>query len=87
MYPLLIEVVGQRRIDAVPMLVKALDHSDAAVRGAALTALGETVPLSGLSLLISQAISPKHAEDGPVAEQALKAASIRMPEREDAPRS
>ena len=39
----LIELVGQRRIDATPALVKALDHPDAAVRSAALTALGATV--------------------------------------------
>ncbi len=81
-YPLLIELVGMRRIDAVPDLLKALDHSDQAVRRAALTALGETVALERLSVLVSQVVAPKNSEDAPVAQQALMAASIRMPDRE-----
>ena len=35
-YPLLIELVGERRVQAVPDLVKALDDSDKTVRSAAL---------------------------------------------------
>jgi HEAT repeat protein len=81
-YPLLIELVGKRRIDAVPALVKALDHADKAVRSAALTALGETVSAKDLSVLIGQVVAPKHAEDAAVALEALKAASVRMPDRE-----
>ena len=81
-YPVLLELVGRRRIDAVPDLVKAMDHSDPAIRGAALIALGETVKLERLSLLISEVLSPKHAEDAEVAQQALKAASVRMPDRD-----
>lgn len=81
-FPLLIEIVGQRRIDAVPVLVKALEHSDRAVRGAALSALGETVALPKLSVLVAQVVTPKHPEDVPAAQQALKAASVRMPDRE-----
>lgn len=81
-YPLLLEVVGTRRIAAVPTLLKALDHDDADVRHAALTALGETVELENLSALIARATKPKHSEDASVAQRALKAASIRMPDRE-----
>jgi len=81
-YPLLIELIGQRRIDAMPALLEALDHADTAVRSAALTALGETVALDGLSVLISQVVAPKHPEDAAVAQLALHAASIRMPDRE-----
>ena len=81
-YQLLIELVGQRRIDAVPDLLKALNHADPSVRHAALVALGETVPLDRLSLLVTQVVSPKYPEDAAVAGQALKAASIRMPDRE-----
>lgn len=81
-YPLLIELVGQRRIDAQPVLLKALEHSDKAVRSAAFIALGETVPLSGLSVLISHVVSPKKAEDAEAAQKALNAASVRMPDRE-----
>ncbi len=81
-YPLLIELVGRRRIEAVPELLKALDHSDAAVRSAALAALGETVSLKRMSVLVEQVVSPQHADDAPAALQALKAASVRMPDRE-----
>ena len=81
-YPMLLQLVGQRRIDAVPDLLKAIDNSDKVVRSAAIIALGETVRLKSLSVLIGQMVSPKHAEDGPIAKTALKAASIRMPDRE-----
>ncbi len=81
-YLLLIELVGSRRIEAVSLLLKALDHSDKAVRRAALIALGETASLQQLSVLISQLVSPKHTEDSEVAQQALRAASIRMADRE-----
>ncbi len=82
MYLVLIELVGKRRIDAVAPLVTALDRGDKSVRGAALAALGETVCAKDLSVLIGQAVAPKHAEDAPVALAALKAASVRMPDRE-----
>ncbi|MES2791676.1 MAG: HEAT repeat domain-containing protein [Planctomycetota bacterium] len=81
-YPLLLQLVGKRRIEATPALLKAMDHSDKTVRAAALTALGETVTLKNLSVLIAAAITPKRVEDAPIAQQALKAASIRMPDRE-----
>ncbi len=81
-YVLLLELVGRRRIEAVDALVKALDHSDKTVRSAALTSLGNTVPAERISLLISQVVAPQHAEDQPVAVRALKAASIRLPDRE-----
>ena len=81
-YPLLIELVGQRRIEATAALLKAVDSSDKVVRGAALAALGETVALKDLSVLVSQAVSPKHKDDAEAAQKALKAAAIRMPDRE-----
>ncbi|MGI9427611.1 MAG: HEAT repeat domain-containing protein [Bythopirellula sp.] len=81
-YALLLRLIGQRRIEAVDALVKALDHTDPAIRSAALFALGETVNLNRLSILISQVESPKHPEDATQAQQALKVASIRMPDRE-----
>ncbi|QDV44600.1 HEAT repeat protein [Stieleria neptunia] len=81
-YPLLIDLVGSRRIDAVPDLVRALEHSDPAVRAAALIALGETVSLQKLPLLVEQVVAPKRSEDAAIARQALKAASVRMPDRE-----
>lgn len=81
-YPLLIELVGQRRIDAIADLLKAVSHSDKAVRNAALASLGTTVPAKSLSVLVTLVVTPKHAEDLPVAQLALKTACIRMPDRE-----
>ena len=78
----LIEVIGQRRIDATEELLKALAKKDEAVRGAALTALGATVPQERMSVLITQVVSPNFEQDVETATQALKAAAVRMPDRE-----
>jgi HEAT repeat protein len=82
MLPVLIELIGQRRIEATQPLLKALENSDPEVRRAALAALGETVDLKGLPVLIAKVVSPKNAQDSAAAQQALKAASVRMPDRE-----
>ncbi len=79
---LLLQLVGQRRINAVEEVEKTLGHSDKTVRSAALIALGETVSLEKLDVLISQVLAPRHSDDAAVARQALKAASVRMPDRE-----
>jgi HEAT repeat protein len=79
---LLLELVGQRRIEATAALLKALDSKDKGVRAAALAALGETVDAKNLNVLISQVVAPKNSEDAEAAEKALKAASVRMPDRE-----
>lgn len=81
-YPLLIDLVGRRRIEAVPEMLKAVEDVDQSVRHAALIALGETVSLKRLSVLVDQVVAPKYSQDAEVAQQALKAASIRMPDRE-----
>jgi HEAT repeat protein len=81
-YPLLLELVGERRIDAIPPLIKALNHADKAVRSAALISLGNTVPQEKLSVLITQVVSPKKADDAATAQLALMTASVRMPDRE-----
>lgn len=82
-YKLLLQLVAQRRIvSAVSEVENALDRSDATVRHAAFRALGEIVSLGRLPVLISQAVRPSKAEDAEIAEQALKAASVRMPDRE-----
>ncbi len=78
----LIEVIGQRRIDATPALLKAAEHRDAAIRTAALTALGETVGQKNLHSLIAAAVAPKNPQDAAVALEALCAACVRMPDRE-----
>jgi HEAT repeat protein len=81
-YPLLIELIGERRIEALPALMKALEASDKSVRGAALTSLGNMVPADKLSVLIKQVLSPKNADDAALALQALKTACVRMPDRD-----
>jgi len=79
----LIEIIGQRRIEAATAdLRKLIDHPDAAIRGATLTALGETVGPKELFVLVSQAVAPKNPADAQVAQRALRAACIRMPDRE-----
>ena len=80
--PIIIELVGQRRIDAVGPLKKALDDPQKSVRAAALAALGETAGPDDLPLLIAQVVSPRHADQAEEAFRALKAASIRMPDRD-----
>jgi HEAT repeat protein len=78
----LFDTIGERRIDANAHLVKALDHPDAVVRHAALTALGATAAAQDLAVLISEVNDGKNAADAEVAGRALEAASIRMPDRE-----
>ncbi|HEY2146859.1 MAG TPA: hypothetical protein VGH32_02915, partial [Pirellulales bacterium] len=80
--PVLIAVVGQRRIEATRDLVKRLDNPNAAVRRAALAALGETIGPRQLGVLIAQVVAPKNRADGEAAQKALLAASVRMPDRE-----
>ncbi len=81
--PVLIEVAGRRRIAAAgPALRKAADDSDPAVRAAALTALGAAAGPGDLAVLISRAVNPKEGDDEETAAAALKAAAIRMPDRE-----
>jgi HEAT repeat protein len=82
--PVLIELVGERRIEATPDLVKSLESSDAKIRNAALAALGETVSFDDLGVLVSEVVEAKNDADREVAEKALHAASIRMPKREAA---
>jgi hypothetical protein len=78
----LIEVVGQRRIDATATLLKSVDNSDALVRSAALSALGATIGAKQLPVLISYVIAPKYPADEEPAQRALRAAATRMPDRE-----
>ena len=78
----LIAAVGQRRFEATAALRKALENKDPAVRSAALTALGETIAAKDLSVLISQAVSAKDAELAEAAHKALRAASVRMADRD-----
>jgi HEAT repeat protein len=78
----LLNLVGKRRIDAIDALTTSLEDSDAGVRQAALTALGETVLPKQLQLLVKQCLAAHDPADAAVAWRALKAASIRMPDRD-----
>lgn len=80
--PLLIELVGLRRVAASDELRQALDHADPAVRTAALGALGATAGPGELGLLIALATSPKQPGDQQAAWRALREAAIRMPDGE-----
>jgi HEAT repeat protein len=80
--PVLIEVVGARRLDASESLIKAIALPDDAIRAAALTALGETIGQGQLSVLVAQVVTPRNEADGKVAVNALRAAAIRMPDRD-----
>jgi HEAT repeat protein len=79
---ILFEAIGQRRINASPQLVKAINHSDETVRRAALKALGATAGRKDLAVLITAATKPKNSSDADIAWKALETASIRMPDRE-----
>jgi len=81
-HALLLQLVGKRRIDAVADVFPALDNSDSAVRRAALVALGETVTIDTLPRLVAQVVAAKNPDDAAVAQQALRVASVRMPDRD-----
>ncbi|MEZ6116034.1 MAG: HEAT repeat domain-containing protein [Pirellulaceae bacterium] len=78
----LLKLISERRIDAVDDVIQSLQSSTSSERHAALLALGETVSLPKLSVLITQAVRPNHADDAAVAQQALQTACVRMPDRE-----
>jgi HEAT repeat protein len=78
----LIELVGRRRIDLVEPLLEAVNDSNAEVRAAGLKALGEVASFEELSVLIDAVVKPAHDEDAEVAAKALRAAAVRMPDRE-----
>jgi len=79
---LLVGLVGDRRISAVAELVPLVGHGDAAVRSAAVKALGAVVDLPNLGVLIKQVVAAQGEADAAVARAALKEASVRMPDRD-----
>jgi HEAT repeat protein len=80
--PLLVGIVGDRRIGAGAELVPLVGHGDAAVRSAALKALGAVVDLPNLGVLIKQVVTPRGEAESTVAQAALKEACVRMPDRD-----
>jgi HEAT repeat protein len=78
----LLELVGQRRIEVVDPLLEAINDSNAEVRAAGWKALGEVASFEELPVLIDAVLKPAHAEDAEIAAKALRAAAVRMPDRE-----
>jgi len=78
----LLAAIGRRRIDVTPQITKLLANPDSAIRHAALVALGETIGPQELQVLVSQLLSPQQSEDSDVAAKALRAACVRMPDRD-----
>jgi HEAT repeat protein/type 1 glutamine amidotransferase len=80
--PVLVGVVADRRIAAVPEIMGLVASSDPAVRGVAFEALGNVVDLGNLGILVEQAVAPRNPADAEAARKALKQAAVRMPDRE-----
>jgi HEAT repeat protein len=80
--PMLLELVGQRRIDSIPPALAAVDSQDPATRAAALAALGNIVDVERLPVLVAQVVKPRDDADAANARKALLTAAIRMPDRE-----
>ena len=80
--PLLLEIVGRRRMSAVPEVAAALENTDPVIRAKALACLGEIVDLERLPLLVQQVQKPRDTADGEAALKALRVACVRMPDRD-----
>jgi HEAT repeat protein len=77
----LIQLAGRRAIEAaVPALLKAAEDADGQVRSAALLALGSSIALGDLPVLIARVANPRTPEEAAAAQQALTAACTRMPD-------
>lgn len=81
--PLFLDLVGKRRVAAaLPDVLAALKSGDTAVREAALAALGETIDLERLNVLVERAVGSDDAGDSAAALAALRTACVRMPDRD-----
>jgi len=79
----LIRLAGERGIaSAVPALKQAADDADSEVALAAIHALGTTVGLDDLPVLIDRLVDPDSSDEGAAAKEALKKAVLRMPDRD-----
>ena len=79
----LIELAGRRHIEsATPTLLKLANGADSGVRSAALAALGSTIRVNDLPVLITRAIDPGKPAEAKAALAALRAACGRMSDRD-----
>jgi len=78
-----VEIVGRRRIlSAEGALLKLLESDDPEVRQPALKALGEVISSDKLDALIAQVAGGADEQSKPAALKALRAAAVRMKDRE-----
>lgn len=81
--PLAVQLTGDRRIMAASGRVLPLvDHPEAAVRAAALVALGSIVDPVNLGVVARKAAVPKDDAEGALAAAALREAAVRMADRD-----
>ncbi|MGI9177084.1 MAG: HEAT repeat domain-containing protein [Pirellulales bacterium] len=81
--PLAVQLTGDRRIlTASGKVLPLLDHGDAAVRAAALAALGSIVDPANLGAVARKAALPRDDAEGRLAAAALKEAAVRMADRD-----
>jgi HEAT repeat protein len=82
-----IELAGQRRIaEAVPALFEAAESEKPELRLAAIKALGETIAPENLKTLTARLMDSENSEETAAVQAALRAASIRMPDRDECAR-
>jgi HEAT repeat protein len=78
-----LEVVGRRHVRAaVPVLIPLADSPDAGLRRAAIAALGRTVTLEQLPMLIERYLKASKAEDTAAALAALKGACTQISDKQ-----
>jgi HEAT repeat protein len=80
--PMLVGLVGDRRIAAIAEVVPLADHASPVVREAALGALGQIVDLANMDVLIRRIAAGAEGSEREVAIRALTEASVRMEDRE-----
>ncbi|MEX0670043.1 MAG: HEAT repeat domain-containing protein [Pirellulales bacterium] len=80
--PTLVSLVGDRRIGVVADVVPLVDHGDAAVRLAAIEALGAIIDLPNLDVLVRKVAAPRDEAEGVAATAALNEAAVRMADRD-----
>ena len=80
---LALELIGRRRIQsAVPQLLKLATSADVTLKCAALRALGETVSLEQVPVLVTAVIAARSDTEKAETQTALTAACVRMPDRD-----
>jgi HEAT repeat protein len=80
--PVIVGLVGARRIPAAKELQPLLAHGDPAVRKAAIESLGAVIALSDVGLLIDAVVKPRDPAEAEIAAKSLRQACTRMADRE-----